>query len=96
MINPSEFFKILKLLNGLNDDFELGINYYNSFKKSNIMILNLLFSKALKFDKRHRFIKYFDLNYTSEQLTGKNINKIIRENGNNSTYKKILLKIMTP
>jgi hypothetical protein len=96
MMTHNAFFQIVKLLNGLDDDFALGINCYKSFNSLDTIILNLLFTKALKYDKRHRFVKELKLVYTPIELTGKNVNQIIKQNGDNVIYKKILLKIMLP
>ena len=48
------------------------------------------------YDKIHRFVKELKLVYTPIELTGKNVNQIIKQNGDNVIYKKILLKIMLP
>ena len=37
-ITNKEFFQIVKLLNGLEEDFNLGINCYNSFMMTTTFI----------------------------------------------------------
>lgn len=91
-ITNKEFFQIVKLLNGLEEDFNLGINCYNSFIMTTEF--NLLFTKALRYEKRKRFVKEMGLKYTPIQLTVKVINEKIINEKKHSIYKEILLEIM--
>lgn len=88
-----EFFQIVSLLNGLPEDFDLGISCYNSFKSKSPMF-DLLFTKALRYKKRTRFIKEMELKYTPIELTVKVINRKINGEKQNSVYKNILLEII--
>ena len=91
-ITNKEFFQILKLLNGLEEDFNLGMGCYDSFMMTTT--LNLLFTKALRYDKRKRFVKKLGLKYSPIQLTVKVINEKIINEKKYFIYKDILLEII--
>ena len=48
MMTHNEFFQIVKLLNGLDDDFALGINCYKSFNWTKAEVRNQLCKECLK------------------------------------------------
>jgi len=92
-MTSKEFFQIVRLLNGLPEDFDLGVSCYNSFESKSPMF-DLLLTKALRYKKRSRFIKEMELKYTPIELTVKVINRKINGEKQNSVYKNILLEIM--
>ena len=85
-MTSKEFFQIVRLLNGLPEDFDLGVSCYNSFKSKSPMF-DLLLTKALRYKKRTRFIKEMELKYSTQLDTAKmkadaDLEKLITTNRN--------------
>jgi hypothetical protein len=94
VIKKSDFFNILRLLNGLPVDFDLGMHCYNSLELQDKYITDKLFAKALHYDARKLFLKGRNIKYSLGSLTIKCILNDIGGTYNEETYKKILDKII--
>jgi len=93
VIKKNEFFNILRLLNGLAVDYDLGMHCYNSLELHDKHITDKLFAKALHYDARRLFLKGRNIKYSIGSLTIKCILDDISGTYNEKTYKKILNKI---
>ena len=93
-IKESDFFSILKLLNGLDVDFELGLHCHNCLDLKDNTLTDMLFAKALHFEKRKRFLMKKELHYMGYTLSFEFLDYYIKKHYNNDrTYRKILNKI---
>ncbi len=93
-IKESDFFSILKLLNGLDVDFELGLHCHNCLDLKDNTLTDMLFAKALHFEKRKRFLKEKGLRFSGYTLSFKFLDYYIKKHySNDRTYRKILNKI---
>jgi len=90
-ITIDDFFSIVSLLNGSNEDYQIAVSNLENLKFKDEKIINLLFTKALFLDKRTRFVKS---NKNDPMLIGRNLFNHIKANGNNKLYKQILYRIM--
>ena len=94
LLKKNDFFNILRLLNGLPDDFDLGMHCYNSLELDDKYITDKLFAKALHYDARKLFLKSRNIKYAIGSLTIERILIDIGGTYNEETYKKILDKII--
>ncbi|NKC02010.1 MAG: hypothetical protein GKR90_26395 [Pseudomonadales bacterium] len=94
VIKKNDFFNILRLLNGLPVDYDLGMHCYNSLKLDDKYITDKLFAKALHYDARKLFLKSRNIKYSIGSLTLECILIDIGGTYNEETYKKILNKII--
>ena len=94
VIKENDFFNILRLLNGLPVDYDLGMHCYNSLKLYDKHITDKLFAKALHYDARKLFLKSRNIKYSIGSLTIERILNDISYTNNKETYKKILDKII--
>jgi hypothetical protein len=101
-ITFDEFFSLRRLLNGSEEDCELGISNLKNLNYHDKYIIHILFIKSLSLNNRRRFIRSTDieLDITFQTLIGEQIyNTIIyntiTETCNKKVYKQILFRIMT-
>jgi hypothetical protein len=103
-ITFDEFFGLISLLNGSEEDYGIAINNLENLKFNDKEIIDVLIVKSLRLKKRNKFCNCGGLkeNYTEKSLGGEYIYNRIKDKialktsvKNRKLYIKILLEIMT-
>jgi hypothetical protein len=97
-ITFDEFFALKSLLNGSEEDYQIGISNLENLAYNDKKIVDILFIKSLHLKKREKFLKCGGLedsiNYRTNSLLGKVIYTRILKEANKKVYKQILKEIM--
>jgi hypothetical protein len=96
-ITFDEFFELRKLLDSSEEDYNVGVSNLKNLKFNDDKIVDLLFIKALRLDKRSRFLERKDAvdhEKNASFLLGRSIYKNIVETTDKKVYVKILTEIM--
>ena len=97
-ITFDEFFALKSLLNGSEEDYQMGISNLDNLVYNDKPIIDILFIKSLHLKKREQFLKCGNLedsiNYRTNSLLGKAIYQRILKEADKKVYKQILKEIM--